>query len=250
MQRQIVMLQGKNAGEQRRAQSLAAQLQLPLLADRFERDALVLAFVEDRLELRDASMRPGCGVSITFGRADGRPVRIGSRRREPLARAIGDGSTVLDATAGLGRDSWLLASLGYEVTAVERSPIVAALLANGLERARHSDELDQHAVGRIQIVQGDARQIIADDHHRFDAIYIDPMFPPKRKATALARKSVRLLRELVGDDLDADSLLASARKSAARRVAVKRPDDAPPLGERPAFVVPGKLVRYDVYVTA
>jgi 16S rRNA (guanine1516-N2)-methyltransferase len=247
MQRQIVIMRGKTAIEQNLAQSLASTLPLPLVEEAGNDASLVLAFVSDRLELREAGTRPGRGLSIEFGSADGRAVRVGSHRRQPLARAIGEASTVLDATAGLGRDAWLLASMGFHVIAVERSPIVAALLDNGLRRARMSEELDQRVVSRIRIMQGDARDIITENDGTFEAIYIDPMFPPKTKSTALAKKSVRMLRDVVGDDPDAGSLLDAARASSAGRIVVKRADDAPALGSQPSFAVHGKLVRYDVY---
>jgi len=84
---------------------------------------------------------------------------------------------------------------------------------------------------------------------RPDAVYLDPMFPPKRKKSAAVNKEMRLLRELVGDDLDAPDLLEVARGVARERVVVKRPDHAPPLAPYPSMSFLGKLVRYDVYLT-
>jgi 16S rRNA (guanine1516-N2)-methyltransferase len=103
--------------------------------------------------------------------------------------------------------------------------------------------------GRLILVNADAREFIQDGSRAFDSIYIDPMFPPKRKSSALAKKSIRLVRALVGDDPDAAELLNIARQTAAR-VAVKRPTHAPPLAFGSVATIKSKLVRYDIYIGA
>jgi 16S rRNA (guanine1516-N2)-methyltransferase len=163
----------------------------------------------------------------------------------------GKSGTVVDATAGLARDAFLLACLGCTVTAVERSPVLGVLIRDGLIRAAGSDDLGLVAVvDRMKLVVGDAREVV----NRMaasaapDVVYLDPMYPP-RTNSALAKKEMRVLRRLVGDDPDAGALLAAARTAARQRVVVKRCRRAPPLAPRPAMQYMGKQVRYDVYHT-
>jgi len=100
----------------------------------------------------------------------------------------------------------------------------------------------------VHVRVGDARQIIPAIDPPADVIYIDPMFPPRRKASALAKKSIRLVRRLVGVDLDAAELVAVARRHARQRVVVKRPPEAEVLAGPPEHSHGGKMVRYDVYL--
>jgi len=84
---------------------------------------------------------------------------------------------------------------------------------------------------------------------RPETIYMDPMFPAKRRQSSAVRKELKWLRDLVGDDADALELLEIARRTATQRVVVKRPDHAAPLVPRPNGSIAGKLVRYDIYST-
>jgi 16S rRNA (guanine1516-N2)-methyltransferase len=210
-------------------------------------DALVLAVTPDGLELREPG---GATVRVDFRSIDLRTGAGNLSRRQPLARAIGRSTRrVIDATAGFGHDAVLLALMGFTVTAVERSPVVAALLRDGIERARGDAEFGPALGDRLEVVVADARAWLATTDVEADAIYIDPMYPPKRKASALPPKNVQMLRRLVGDDPDAADLVAVAR-TRAHRVVVKRPTAAEPLAPEPSFAITSKLVRYDVYVQA
>ena len=168
-----------------------------------------------------------------------------------IAKAVGVQSgvrpTVLDATAGLGRDAFVLASLGCEMTLIERQPLIAALLEDGLARALRDAEvapiaarmrlLCGNAIGLMQQWQDEAPQVI----------YLDPMFPHRDKS-ALVKKEMRLFRPFVGDDLDAPELLAAALELASHRVVVKRPRKAPCIaGPKPSHALDGKSSRYDIY---
>jgi 16S rRNA (guanine1516-N2)-methyltransferase len=235
-----------------RAQLLAQELQLPL-ADPAgpSEQGMRLAVTPRGLEMR------------LEGDRGGRPVRIdltslnttsaaGRSRRQPIAKAVliktgtGRPPMVIDATAGFGQDTWLLASLGCAVTAVERSPVVAALLRDALARAGVTcPEID----ARVDLIVGDACQVMQDINPqtpRPDVVYLDPMFPPRPKKT-LERKSMRVLRAVVGADHDAGTLFEAAMAHAARRVVVKRPLHAEPLAPGPAVSHKGKGLRYDVY---
>jgi 16S rRNA (guanine1516-N2)-methyltransferase len=249
--RRIVVRTEERPAEARR---LAAEMGLPI-ADGTVPDGgdLILAFHDGRLELRRAQDRPGTGTGADPAEVVRRAWRGGTglSRRQPLARAIGRrGARVVDATAGLGGDSVLLALLGCDVTAIERSPVIAALLRDGLARAM-ADPRCHAAIGdRVRVVTGDARRVVIAIHPPPDVVYLDPMFPPKRKRSALARKEIRTLREIVGDDPDAADLLATALRAATDRVVVKRPTFAPPLAGEPTMSFGGKIARYDVYRSA
>lgn len=164
-------------------------------------------------------------------------------KKQPLGRAVGRKTgTVVDATAGWGDDTRRLCAMGYSVTAIERNPVMAALLENAADRARLS--------GRDNIpdiVAGDAIEHLAAHPGRWDCVYLDPMFPPKPRASTLARRPMRLLRELAGDDADKPRLFEAARAGASKRIVVKRPDHAAPMFPGAAEVISGKLVCYDVY---
>ncbi len=198
------------------------------------------------LELRREGEREGRGVrcdlaavSLRGGRAEARAM--------PVVRAMGEARTVVDATAGLLGDAFLLAAAGLEVTAIERSPVVHALSVDGLARAARDPRLAALLGGRLRLVRADARAWLAERAGTSgapDAILVDPMFPPKRKRSALPRKEMVVLREVVGADVDAAELLAAARTCARLRVIAKRSDDGGALGT-PEWTVGGTTVRFD-----
>jgi len=215
---------------------LAASMHLPLdsHAD------FVLEHAQGRLQLRDTREGAPGPLRVDFDSVDAERRREAGRQL-PLARAIGvKGDArprVLDATAGLGRDAYTLAALGCQVTAVERSPLIAALLRDGLERA----------ACKLRLVVGDACEFMAglDESERPDVVSLDPMFPERRKSAAV-KKEMQYMQELLGPD-DARALFEAALKCAKQRVVVKRPAHAPQLAT-PNHTLEGKTVRFDVYV--
>ncbi len=210
----------------------------------------------ERLELQDTHA-PKTGsvyVDFTAGKARHR-LQFGGGKGQDIAKAIGlhkiKHPHVIDATAGLGREAFVLASLGCSVTLLERSPMIYALLQDGLQRAQQSgDEAIRAIVTRMTLHHTEAfdwLNHLSDDAYP-DVIYLDPMFPERRKS-ALIQKEMRCLQAIVGDNTDANRLLAIARQRTRHRVSVKRPRLAPPLAEcPPAFVIKGKVVRYDIYL--
>jgi 16S rRNA (guanine1516-N2)-methyltransferase len=166
--------------------------------------------------------------------------------KQPLLRALAParGGTVIDATAGLGGDSLKLAMIADRVIAIERNPVVFALLTSALYSAKTStlpmaDKIEAHFGDAIEQI----RKLPAAD-----VIFMDPMFPPKRKRSALPPKAVRILRNIVGEDSDDEELLRVARQHALRRVVVKRPLHASPLAEDHVALHEGKVVRYEIYL--
>lgn len=176
--------------------------------------------------------------------------KFGGGRGQDIAKAIGlkHGFTphILDATAGLGRDAFVLASLGCQVTLMERMPAVAALLYDGIERAKLSNDVSEIA-NRMNLVHASSIENM-ELAQQVDVVYLDPMYPHREKSAAV-KKEMRVFQSLVGEDLDADSLLAPALALAKYRVVVKRPSYAPPLDNiKPNTSINMKKNRFDVYV--
>jgi 16S rRNA (guanine1516-N2)-methyltransferase len=177
--------------------------------------------------------------------------KFGGGRGQDIAKAIGlkHGFTphVLDATAGLGRDAFLLASLGCQVTLMERMPIVAALLSDGLERASLNGDIGELVKQQMNLVHASSIEDMPMTK-QVDVVYLDPMYPHREKS-ALVKKEMRVFQALVGEDLDADNLLKPAIALAKYRVVVKRPNYAPPLNnKKPSMSIKMKKNRFDVYV--
>lgn len=203
--------------------------------------AVTLETIDGKLAMRASGDAPGSGVSIDLAAID-----IRALGGHPLVRAVGRGAgVVIDATAGLGGDAWILAAAGRTVLAIERHATVHALLEDALARSRAAPTTAPVA-GRITLVQADARTHLAACAAGAWAILLDPMFPPKHK-TALAPRDIRLVKEAVGEDLDASELLRAALETGAPRIIVKRPHGAPALGGVPHHVIESRLVRYDIY---
>lgn len=157
--------------------------------------------------------------------------------------------TVFDATAGLGEDSFLLASAGFSVTLCERDPVIAALLADALERAAADPGLAQ-AASRMRLVRADSVAELATLEQAPDVVFLDPMFPGRQKS-ALVKKKLQLLQRLERPCPDEAGLMGAALAAHPRKVVVKRPAKGPWLaGVRPSYSLAGKAVRYDCVVPA
>ncbi len=179
--------------------------------------------------------------------------KFGGGRGQPVAKAVGIKGEylprILDCTAGQGRDAFVLASLGCEVVMLERSPVAFLLLLDGLRRAREDVETTAIA-DRMTLIQSDALHWLESPSNSkgFDVVYLDPMFPEPDKR-AKSKKEMSAFQALIGGDVDADALLAPARKMAGKRVIVKRPRHAPWLAkEKPNFVFEGESTRFDGYL--
>ncbi len=169
-------------------------------------------------------------------------------RKELIARVCGFKQNtqprLLDATGGFGDDAFALASLGASVTVLERSPIMHALLNDALEKAK---KRELPGALRMQLLHADALPFLEQCTTPFDVIYLDPMYPDPDKR-ALVKKRCRAIRDLVGDDLDANALLSLALTNSPR-VVVKRPRLAPLLTDRkPSDSLLGKSIRFDLYL--
>ena len=178
-------------------------------------------------------------------------LRFGGGRGQALAKAMGlrSGKTpmVVDATAGLGRDSFLLASLGAQVTMIERSEEMHGLLVQGMKRAAQEGSEFREIIGRMTLLKGDAKDLLLG--MSAEVILIDPMHPP-RTNSALVKRELRQVREIVGTDEDAADLVRVALQNALSRVVLKWPAKADPItGIQPcSHQIVGKSTRYDVFM--
>lgn len=177
--------------------------------------------------------------------------RQACRANEALAKAVGiKGNyrpSILDATAGLGRDAAILATLGCQVQMLERHPVVAALLMDGLQRAYQDKQRGAWLNKHLKFLAVGSLTTSELELPKPEVIYLDPMFPVRR-SRALVKKEMQMLQRLVGTDDDADQLLTVALNKAKRRVVVKRPKGAPPLADiKPAVTVTTPRGRFDIY---
>lgn len=229
----------------------------PATAETLSDPGFHLCLDEDGLSLRSGE-QPKVAVRVDFSAgAVAHRRRFGGGLGQDIAKAIGVSGqyqpSVVDATAGLGRDSFVLATLGCRVMAQERNPLVAALLADGLERGAADEDIAE-IIGRISLSFGSSHELLQPagrEQDKPDIVYLDPMFDHDPKQTAQVKKDMQAFRDVVGQDTDADQLLALARACARCRVVVKRARKAEPLaGVKPSYAISGKSNRFDVYVNA
>lgn len=177
-----------------------------------------------------------------------RPDRLARELLVRAARVRGvESPTVVDATAGLGEDSLLLAAAGFSVTMFERDSAIAALLRDALARAADEPQL-AGIVERMTLVEGDSVAGLRELSVPPDVVFLDPMFPERTKSAAV-KKKFQLLHHLERPCEDEEGLLAAALSACPRKVVVKRPPKGPWLaGVKPSHSLAGKAVRYDVIV--
>lgn len=174
-------------------------------------------------------------------------------RNELLAKAIGYRSnaslTIFDTTAGSGREAFLLAALGCEVTLFERHPLVADALETALSHAS-TDPALVPIVARIALHRTCAIKFLSQPQAFLlpDVIYCDPMFSPRTKSAAV-KKTLQQLQQWIGQDHDAEQLISLALQYAKRRVVVKRALRDPPLVRTPTFSLKASSHRFDVYAS-
>ena len=174
--------------------------------------------------------------------------RLGRELLVRAARVRGtEAPTAVDATAGLGEDSLLLAAAGFTVTMFEKDPVIAALLRDALERAANDPQLTG-VVARMTLVEGDSVAGLRALGFSPDVVFLDPMFPERTKSAAVKRK-FQLLHHLERPCDNEEELLHAALTACPRKVVVKRPPKGSWLaGVKPSHSLAGKAVRYDVIV--
>jgi len=230
------------------------QNKLPLLKDKNEQYDLLLIFHDDLVELYDRQLNTSISIDFLKGTLAHRQ-QFGGGRGQAIAKAIGmkSGATpsVLDTTAGMAGDAFVLATLGCSMTLLERSPIIFALIEDALERATLNESFEPILKQGFKIINRDANDYIKEQLSTEvsppDVIYIDPMYPHKKKS-ALVKKEMQILQRLHGEDDNAAELLGNALLYAKKRVVVKRPIQAETVSEKkPSTCIKSKKTRYDIY---
>lgn len=246
-----IICEHKSKAEQ--AQQFASENKCHFFTARNTEHSLQLVYGEDIIELFDTQLKTSIHVDFIQGALAHRE-QFGGGRGQAIAKAIGlkhgKTPTVLDATAGLARDAYILATLGCKITLVEQSPVLYTLLKDGIERALASDA--EHSVRNFtNLICANSVHYIkhADPATPPDVIYIDPMYP-ERKKSALVKKDMQILQRLLGEDILSDALLDAALGYATKRVVVKRPIHADPINDvKPTVNISSKKTRYDIYIT-
>lgn len=229
------------------ALQLAHQLNLPFT----EQADYLLLLTEHYLALHDTRTNDlPLYINFVTGKLAHRHQQL-SLRKEALSRALGlktdTQPTIIDATAGLGRDSFILAALGFHVCMIERSPIIHALLQDGMRRAAYQPSLAP-IMQRMQLIHANAIEFLQQLSEKPQLIYLDPMFP-ERKKSALPKKEMRVFHDILGHDEDTDQLLQAALACASERVVVKRPRLAAEwVGMKPSYTLTGRSNRFDVFL--
>lgn len=219
------------------------------MAELWLNQGVYLQYDEHGLSLCKVGEKGRVQVDFVGGAANYRRTKGGG---ELIAKAVNHTTKpiVWDATGGLGRDSFVLASLGLAVRTFEQHEAVFALLADGMARAKQNVEIAEIA-SRITLVQGDASAILPEHATQLgkpDVVYLDPMYPERQKSAAV-KKEMAYFHELVGQAQNDEALFHVARQVAKKRVVVKRPRLGEFLcGEKPAYQYEGKSTRFDVYL--
>jgi 16S rRNA (guanine1516-N2)-methyltransferase len=235
-------------GDASRAQELAARLGVPvaLAGTAAAASGLCLLVSEKGLSLEGGGMSLAADLSRMVPR-----LRAGNLNRELVVRAarirgVAGPLTAVDATAGMGEDSLLLAAAGFSVTLFERDPVICALLGDALARAAADPALAE-AVSRMELRGEDSVPALPALGFSPDVVLLDPMFPERRKSAAV-KKKLQLIQRLERPCDDEHGLMDAARAAGPRRIVVKRPAKGPWLaGEKPSYTVAGKAIRYDCY---
>ncbi len=252
---ELISVSYAHPAQKQSAQAFATEHHLSCQLLHKAQTEFTLNFTEMQVELIDLKNKMHLSVDF-IGGSLGHRKKYGGGKGQTIAKAIGikQGKpipSVLDATTGLGKDAFVFASLGCPVILVERSPIIAALVRDGIDRASLNIEFNDILNNGFTLHNMDALAYIQqiDEDNKPDVIYLDPMYPEKKKSAAV-KKNMQMLQKLLGHDLDTDEVLDAALKKAKKRVVVKRPKGAPVLqiDKSPTLNYESKGTRYDVYI--
>ncbi|MDO4615885.1 MAG: class I SAM-dependent methyltransferase [Lachnospiraceae bacterium] len=235
--------------DQKKSTALAEKLQISVVSETNlqEESGLFLKLGQDGLSLRQGKLEMRGDFVQMLPR-----LKQGRLQGEMLVKAaklknFPGTPVVLDATAGMGEDSMLLAAAGYEVFLFEKDPVIAALLEDALDRAAQ-DAVLQKIVGRMHLQSGDSINAMQEGRVSADIVYLDPMFPARSKS-GLIKKKFQLLQQLERPCADEEELLQAALAVHPKRIVIKRPAKGPYLaGRKPSYSIAGKAVRYDCLV--
>lgn len=251
MQQNFIAITATTPAKEHKAKELAGMLKLNFIP--YEDKASIHSYVylliitEDRIGLQNMADRSKTPFYLDFlSKKMIYRCERATLRNELLARAIGvkpsDHATIIDGTAGFGRDSFILASLGYQITLLERSPIIHLILQDALSRISHIDTYQ-----RLTLIHADTIHWLPRTKYP-NIILLDPMFPDKKKSSSVKKESA-ILQDLLVKCRDDEYLLMTALACATERVVVKRPRLAECLAkQKPSFSLKGNSCRFDIYL--
>lgn len=257
-----------------KAENFAKSAGYPLVPTNEVTTPISLNYTNDFVELCDKEKNIAIHIDFISGDLAHRQ-KYGGGRGQSIAKAIGlkQGTpppSVLDATAGLAKDAYVLACLGCSMTLVERSPIIVELIKDAIYRAEEDEHFQTILKKGFEVINQSsidyltelANKETPEDSYPEDSypdvvcpdviypevIYLDPMYPDKKKSASV-KKNMQILQKLLGKDEDTQELLNAALKVAKKRVVVKRPKGANELSDvNPTYQVSSKNTRYDVYI--
>ena len=164
-----------------------------------------------------------------------------------IAKTKTEHPVAIDAAAGMGEDAFLLAAAGYTVYLFERDAVIAALLSDALRRGSLDPEIEE-IIGRMHLREGDSIELMASVSEQPGIVYLDPMFPARRKS-GLVNKRLQLIQKLEQPCAQEEELLEAAIAMRPKKIIIKRPLHSDSLaGKKPSYTVKGKAIRYDVIV--
>jgi len=239
-----IVIQLKKGGDRAWAESLAKKLDTEITDA--EGKHLTVVFDSKGVSLK------GYGLTYQgdFEESMLRRVSDGRLAHEMLVRAAKTDETnlrAIDATAGMGEDSFLIAAYGYDVTLYEQNPVIACLLKDAIRRGKKNPKL-KDIVNRMHLVEGDSVELLSNYVDKVDFIYLDPMFPGRQKS-GLINKKLQLIQKLEPPCSEEKDLFDAAIKAGPSKIVVKRPLKSPHLdGRKPNYILNGKAIRYDCYV--
>lgn len=253
----FLWIQTQNLDNYDKANTLANNLQIPLIIQEKQPDIktdFYLTFNNNYLILQPQDKNLGKGLFVDF--VEGKMAfrrKYGGGKQQPLARAFGlhkcEMPDIVDATAGLGKDAFVLANLGCQIQLIEYSKIIAALLEDGLQRAQQDQEIGNWITTRLSLICADSKIFLRNLEKKPTAIYLDPMYPARQKS-ALVKKEMRIFRQFLAENDTGEELLEVALNVAQKRVVVKRPMDAPFLAnKKPNAQIMSENTRFDLYFT-
>lgn len=239
------------------ATSFAKKFNYPCQSNTEVNTSLNLNYTNEYVELRDNDKNIAIHIDFLSGNLAHRQ-QYGGGRGQSIAKAIGlkQGVAppfVVDATAGLAKDAYVLACLGCPVILLERSAVIVELINDAVHRASENENFKSILETGFKVINKSSIEFLTKLSNESnsilpDVIYLDPMYPDRKKSASV-KKNMQILQKLLGKDEDTQELLSTALKVAKKRVVVKRPKGAENLSEvKPTYAVESKKTRYDVYV--
>jgi len=219
--------------------------------------SLSLNYTNEYVELKDTEKNISIHIDFLAGDLAHRQ-QFGGGRGQSIAKAVGlkqgiPPPSIIDATAGLAKDAYVLACLGCPITLLERSPIIVELIRDAIKRAEENEHFQTVLKTGFNVIEKSSIDYLAQllekpKTNLPDVIYLDPMYPDRKKSASV-KKNMQILQTLLGKDDDTQELLNIALKVANKRVVVKRPKGAANLSNiKPTYQVSSKKTRYDIYI--